>query len=78
MGTRLRDIRQKILSCIPYEMLLSRPEFVLYHLHFGTFVLTTEPILDPGEKIKKHILNDRDFIGDFVLPEHGKIYILDV
>ena len=49
-----------------------------FGMHFGTFVLTTEPILDPGEKIKKHILNDRDFIGDFVLPEHGKIYILDV
>ena len=49
-----------------------------FGMHFGTFVLTTEPILNPVQKIKEHILNDNNFSGNFILPKHGKIYILDI
>ena len=46
-------------------------------MHFGTFVLTTEPILEPIEKIKSIITNNENFKGEFMIPESGVIYSLD-
>ena len=46
-------------------------------MHFGTFVLTTEPIIEPIDKIKSIITNDENFIGEFIIPESGVIYSLD-
>ena len=46
-------------------------------MHFGTFVLTTEPVVEPIEKIKNIIKNDEDFEGEFMIPESGVIYSLD-
>ncbi len=41
------------------------------------FVLKTEPILEPIEKIKNIIKNDENFKGEFMIPESGVIYSLD-
>ena len=46
-------------------------------MHFGTFVLTTEPVIEPIEKIKNIITNDENFEGEFMIPESGVIYSLD-
>ena len=46
-------------------------------MHFGTFVLTTEPVIEPIEKIKNIITNDENFEGEFMIPESGVIYPLD-
>ena len=46
-------------------------------MHFGTFVLTNEPILQPIQKIKNIITNDENFEGEFMTPEFGVIYLLD-
>ena len=46
-------------------------------MHFGTFVLTTEPILEPVQKIKNIITNDENFKGEFIIPKSGVIYSLD-
>ena len=45
-------------------------------MHFGTFVLTTEPIDAPQEEIIKLIEKDRNLIDQFIIPEHGAIYDL--
>ena len=46
-------------------------------MHFGTFILTTEPILEPAQKISEIISNDSSFKGDFIIPEFGVIYSLE-
>ena len=46
-------------------------------MHFGTFVLTTEPVIEPIQKIKNIITNDENFKGEFMIPESGVIYSLD-
>ena len=46
-------------------------------MHFGTFVLTTEPIIEPIQKIKNIIANDENFEGEFMIPKPGVIYSLD-
>ena len=46
-------------------------------MHFGTFVLTTEPVVEPIEKIKNFIKNDENLEGEFMIPESGVIYSLD-
>ena len=46
-------------------------------MHFGTFVLTTEPVLEPIEKIKSIITNNENFKGEFMIPESGVIYSLE-
>ena len=46
-------------------------------MHFGTFILTTEPILAPAQKISEIISNDSSFKGDFIIPEFGVIYSLE-
>ena len=46
-------------------------------MHFGTFVLTTEPILEPIQKIENIIANDKNFKGEFIIPRSGVIYSLD-
>ena len=46
-------------------------------MHFGTFVLTTEPISEPIQKIKSIIANDENFKGEFMIPESGVIYSLN-
>ena len=46
-------------------------------MHFGTFILTTEPILEPAQKIKDNISSDENFNGEFIIPEFGVIYSLD-
>ena len=46
-------------------------------MHFGTFVLTTETVLEPIEKIKSIITNNENFKGEFMIPESGVIYSLD-
>ena len=46
-------------------------------MHFGTFVLTTEPVVEPIEKIKSIIKHDENFEGEFMIPESGVIYSLD-
>ena len=45
-------------------------------MHFGTFVLTTEPVLEPIQKIKDIIISDSNFFGDFLIPKPGVIYPL--
>ena len=45
-------------------------------MHFGTFVLTTEPILEPIEKIKSIITNNENFKGEFMIPESGLFTLL--
>ena len=45
-------------------------------MHFGTFVLTTEPIDAPQEEIIKLIEEDSNLIDQFIIPEHGAIYDL--
>ena len=37
-------------------------------MHFGTFILTTEPILEPAQKISEIISKDSSFKGDFIIP----------
>lgn len=45
-------------------------------MHFGTFVLTTEPIDDPPKKLNKILENDKSLIDNFIIPKHGVIYDL--
>tara|TARA_B100000686_G_C16026707_1_gene588612 strand:+ start:85 stop:438 length:354 start_codon:yes stop_codon:yes gene_type:complete len=45
-------------------------------MHFGTFVLTTEPIDEPARKIEKIISQDDQINDQFIIPKHGKIYDL--
>ncbi len=45
-------------------------------MHFGTFVLTTEPIDEPTRKIEKIISQNGQIKNQFIIPEHGKIYDL--
>jgi len=45
-------------------------------MHFGTFLLTTEPIDEPSQKIRDIILNDENFKSEFIIPELGNIYDL--
>ena len=47
-------------------------------MHFGTFVLTTEPVLEPIEKIKSLVAEDKSFEGEFVIPETGIFYTIDL
>ena len=41
-------------------------------MHFGTFVLTAEPVVEPIEKIKSIIKHDENFEGEFMIPESIK------
>lgn len=45
-------------------------------MHFGTFVLTTEPLDEPESRIKKIISEDQLINDQFIIPEHGKFYDL--
>ena len=43
-------------------------------IHFGTFILTTEPVNEPEEKVSK-LLEANDVSGEeFIVPKHGEIY----
>ena len=46
-------------------------------MHFGTFVLTTEPVMEPVKKIKHLIAEDKSFEGEFLIPEQGIFYSID-
>ena len=45
-------------------------------MHFGTFVLTTEPINEPSKEIVKIIEKNKKLNDQFIVPEHGVIYDL--
>ena len=45
-------------------------------MHFGTFVLTTEPIEDPINKMNEIMENDSSIINQFIVPKHGVLYDL--
>ncbi len=45
-------------------------------IHFGTFVLTTEPIDEPKTKISKLLKQNNISDDDFIVPKHGEIYFL--
>ena len=46
-------------------------------MHFGTFVLTTEPVMEPVKKIKHLIAEDKSFEGEFLIPRQGIFYSID-
>ena len=45
-------------------------------MHFGTFLLTTEPIDNPSKRIKEILTREIEIRGEFIIPEHGRIYDL--
>ena len=45
-------------------------------MHFGTFLLTTEPIDNPSKRIKEILAREIEIRGEFIIPEHGRIYDL--
>ena len=45
-------------------------------MHFGTFLLTTEPIDNPSKRIKEILTREIEIRDEFIIPEHGRIYDL--
>ena len=45
-------------------------------MHFGTFILTTEPINEPAKELIKNMSKIEMKDDSFIIPKLGKIYLL--
>ena len=45
-------------------------------MHFGTFILTTEPINEPTKELIKNMSKRGMKDDSFIIPKPGKIYLL--
>tara|TARA_Y100001935_G_C17209774_1_gene459457 strand:+ start:36 stop:425 length:390 start_codon:yes stop_codon:yes gene_type:complete len=45
-------------------------------MHFGTFILTTEPINEPAKELIKNMSDGEMKDDSFIIPKLGKIYLL--
>ena len=46
-------------------------------VHWGTFVLTTEPVNEPPQKLKQVMVEKGMNPLEFIAPVHGEIIVLD-
>jgi len=65
-----------IASALKDEVLDAAATSGCIGMHFGTFLLTTEPIDNPSKRIKEILTREIEIRGEFIIPEHGKIYDL--